>query len=287
MGQLMTHEEFAVFIPMGQERLAAVVCVPAEPRGDLGVVLLPGGYSRTHRNGLWVRAARELAERGFPSVRLDYHGVGDSTGVATFDTERPFDEDALAATRFLGRATGTTRFAMVSTCFGGRAAFAASASEPSIVSITVTPMPLTVPRDPARRQGPGRVRRSLGAKAAVAWLVRRPLVRRVRRRTRRRSEEVLSTKLIDEMTRFLRHGSVWLLWGEYNASLPHLRRLLARVVSALSLEERERIHLEIVPGTELAGFRTLRDQEETLRWAVHSVDQVAAQLAGHGAAETG
>src|SRR5688500_18185877 len=113
--------EFPVFLPMGEERLCAVITAPADgaPAHDLGAVLLTGGnYTRTHRNRMWVRTARALAEKGFASIRVDYHGVGDSTGTAHFDMEIPFDKDALAAAAFLKRATGVQKLAVVATCFG-------------------------------------------------------------------------------------------------------------------------------------------------------------------------
>src|ERR1041385_8933292 len=128
MDAVMSYEEYPVFVPMGSEHLCAVVCVPAAGLEDVGVILLTGGNcTRIHRNRMWVRAARRLAASGFPSVRLDYRGVGDSTGVARFDMETPFDADAIAAGEFLRRATGVSRLMTVATCFGGRSAIAAAA----------------------------------------------------------------------------------------------------------------------------------------------------------------
>src|SRR5206468_3179120 len=75
--------EFPVFVPSRGERIGAVIAVPdADPRGL--VLLMPGGGGapRAHRYAMYTKVARGLAERGIASVRMDWRGVGDSTGRA-------------------------------------------------------------------------------------------------------------------------------------------------------------------------------------------------------------
>src|SRR2546421_331630 len=77
-----------VYVRHGNERLAAILTVPARPRAL--VALLQGfGATRSHRNRLWTWISNDLAEQGIASVRFDYPGMGDSTGVADWDLNDP------------------------------------------------------------------------------------------------------------------------------------------------------------------------------------------------------
>ena len=72
-------------------------------RPPISVILMSGrARDRCHRNGMWVRAARELATRGAFVLRLDYPGVGHSSGDShIFDLESPPAWPMEAAARFL------------------------------------------------------------------------------------------------------------------------------------------------------------------------------------------
>src|SRR5438034_10292910 len=75
--------EYPVFVPSGEERIAAVIAVPAgTPRGL--VLLLPGGggATRSQRYGLYTKVARGLAQRGIASARVEWRGSGESTVLA-------------------------------------------------------------------------------------------------------------------------------------------------------------------------------------------------------------
>lgn len=274
-----------MFIPMGEERLCGVVCAPGEGGRDLGVVLLTGGnYTRSHRNRMWVRTARALAERGFPSIRLDYHGVGDSTGKISFDLEIPFDQDALAAASFLQRAAGVPRLAMVATCFGGRTALAAAARHPDVIAATVFPVPLMIPRSRGPVPLRTRVGRSLREWGWARRVLRRPRVRRWRAHTaaarRERADEIVSPRFKRDLVSFLERGEVRFVYGEHTRSLRDLRRCLAEVEPHLPAELRGRIHVEVIPGTDLDRYQSLEDQEIVVSRSVASVEAVF--LAGLG-----
>lgn len=278
----MSYEEYPVFAPMGEERLCAVVCAPvkAEIR-DLGVVLLTGGnYTRSHRNRMWVRAGRELARRGFASIRVDYHGVGDSSGVARFDLEAPFDDDAVAAADFLQRAAGVSRVALVATCFGGRSAMAAAARHPDIVAATIFPVPLMVPRKPEQPSMLSRAKRRLQKKTWARRMLRRPTARRIKGNVaaRRVRTEQVSPNFKRDLAGFVQRGRVHFVYGELAETLPELRQALAEVEPHLTAEQRQRIELEVVAGTELHRFQSLADQDIVVSRAVASVERAYASL---------
>jgi pimeloyl-ACP methyl ester carboxylesterase len=273
-GQL-AFEEYPAFIPAGVERLCAILCVPTEQRHDLGVVLLTGGnYTRTHRNRMWVRAARELAARGFPSIRLDYHGVGDSTGRATIDLESPFDEDALVAARFLRRATGVTRVAMAATCFGGRTAIAAAARDPAVISATIFPVPVVLRHQPPPTVG-ARLRRWAKPRRPIKWLMRRPRVYRRRRAAvsqRRAAHGATSPRFRRDLAAYLKRGVVWFVYGERTPSLGELRRLLTDLQPELAPDQWAHLHVEVIPGYEVAGFQSFRDQDLAVQKTIETVE---------------
>lgn len=260
------YEEFPVFVPAGGERLAAVVCAPTGDLEDLGVVLLTGAnYTRTHRNRMWVRAARELAERGIPSIRFDYHGVGDSTGRVVIELEVALDADANGVADLLKAATGVSRLAFVATCFGGRTAMAAAARREDVVSVTVFPLPILVPeaastRAPMRR----RVRQRLKGSELGARLLRNPRVKRARTQVAQRRSEpalVLSPPFLRDTAATARRSEVRFVMGETTKELPQAERLVEELRRQLTPEEHARVHLEVVPGTDIHRFQTFADQD--------------------------
>jgi pimeloyl-ACP methyl ester carboxylesterase len=280
MDAMSGYEEFGVFVSLGDDRLCGVVCAPVGEMHDLGVVLLTGGnYTRSHRNRMWVRAARELASHGVPSIRFDYHGVGDSTGTATLQLEAPFDADAVAAGDFLRRATGVEQLAVVATCFGGRTAMAAAARDPHVVSATIFPVPLMIP-DGSRRPGIRSFgRRSLRRWRWGRWLLKKPVVRHLRgQRDRHGSPKALtvSPRFKQDLGLFLRRGQVRFVYGELTDYLPGLRRCLDEVRPRFP-EGAWTVDVQIIPGTDLHRFQTLKDQDLVVEATVASVARSVAE----------
>jgi pimeloyl-ACP methyl ester carboxylesterase len=118
--------ETPAYLGVDGQDLFALVTEPRAAARDVGVVVLAGGgwFATCGRNGCWTRLARQLAEQGYPSVRFDHHGVGESTGfLSTYRLGHPFVAEALAAVDLL-RAHGARRIVLVGTCFGARTALA-------------------------------------------------------------------------------------------------------------------------------------------------------------------
>lgn len=117
------HEE-RVVIPCGADRLSGILTWPTVPANGLGVVFYAGRWSVTSvgRSRLFVYLARRLAPLGYTSLRLDYLGLGESTGQEQpWQLDRPFTAEPDAAVAFLaGR--GITEVVVAGTCGGARLA---------------------------------------------------------------------------------------------------------------------------------------------------------------------
>jgi pimeloyl-ACP methyl ester carboxylesterase len=280
----LNYEEFPVFIPFGDDHLCAIVCTPKVVNGiDVGAVLLTGGnYTRTHRNRMWVKTARALAAQGIPSIRLDYHGIGDSTGTAHFELEVPFDEDAVCAAKFLQRATGVGHLALAATCFGGRGAMAAAAQLPDAVSATIFPVPLVVPKDTKSVRFRSRVKTQLRQFRLTSAILERPSITKTRSRiVSRRDDSVdeVSPRFMRDLLAFSERGTVRFVYGETSPDLVGLHRCLAEIDNRLTPDQRDRIILDIVTGTDLQRFQSLSDQEIVVKRTLASVGETARTLA--------
>ena len=127
--------EYPIFVPFGQEHLAAIVTVPEEQPTSVVLFLQGLGAPRSHRYGLWKKTAHGLAERGLASVRLDYPQLGDSSGVFRAEMETPPVEEARAALDTARDALGVERFGVIGNCMGLLAGFELAATEPACASV--------------------------------------------------------------------------------------------------------------------------------------------------------
>jgi pimeloyl-ACP methyl ester carboxylesterase len=284
VGQDVTYEEHPGFVSMGGERMCAVVCLPEADVREPGVVLLSGANGRTHRNRMWVRLARALADRGIPSIRFDYPGIGDSTAVKgmRFDIERPMVAEVEAAASFLQRAAGVRRLALVATCFGARTAIAFAAQHRDAVAVTAFPSPLlTQVRISAR----SRVRQEV-QRTRVGWaLLRSPLILRIRRSVAGRSrprDGVVSQRTVDDLVAFLARGTVRFVYGEETTYLDDLKRCVAQTSPRLDDEARGRLIVDIIPGIDLHRYATLEEQDTAIDKALASISETSDALAPVG-----
>ncbi|HVR79561.1 MAG TPA: alpha/beta hydrolase [Acidimicrobiia bacterium] len=136
--------EDPVWIDSGDETIFAMVTHPRGTPSETGVVLLPGGswMPSTMRNRMYVDLARRIAAAGVTTVRIDYQGVGESTGETPFfDLTRPPSTDVAGATKLL-QELGCRRIIAVGSCFGGRAALSVLSDHPSLVGLVMSASPV-------------------------------------------------------------------------------------------------------------------------------------------------
>lgn len=118
----MNVRESAVLFECEGEKLVGIVAAPHAPVGDVGVVVVVGGPQyRVGSHRQFVLLARYLAEQGWPCMRFDYRGMGDSTGV-----QRGFeqiDADIKAAIdTFMLQSPSVKRVVLWGLCDGASAA---------------------------------------------------------------------------------------------------------------------------------------------------------------------
>lgn len=116
----------------GAERhLFGVLSEPASPQtGRPAVIMLnAGSIHRVGPSRLYVRLARELAQDGITSLRLDHEGIGDSVLRKPGVENEPYAESAyddLAAALALLKEHGYRRFVVMGLCSGAHTAFHAA-----------------------------------------------------------------------------------------------------------------------------------------------------------------
>jgi len=251
--------EFPVFVPYGDEHVAAVVAVPERtPRGL--VVLATGlGAPRSHRYQVWAVAAQRLAESGIASVRFDYPGLHDSTGSAEeIRTSRPPTEQTMAVAEFARRATGAREIVAVGNCWGAHLAVALAARMDGCVG-AICILPETV--EPGRVDGA--LRRAAGRKVAGLLRSNRTL-RRVLRPLRHLDLQAKQA-VRDLLPRALERARVLFLYDrEHLDTGPHevgkVRALLARLPEG----SRGRFELRLISGRGLARFGSVEVQDSLL-----------------------
>jgi pimeloyl-ACP methyl ester carboxylesterase len=256
--------EFPVFIPHEEEHLGAIATVPdGEPRAM--ILLLTGtGAPRSHRFQMWTKAARSLAENGIASLRLDYLGIGDSTGESD---EVPLDEDAvgqmLSAVRFGTRAVGTDRVGVVGNCSGALTALYLASVLPNCEgAICILPRVLE----------PSSVNKIvIGARGSkLARIVRsNRLLRRMANRFRGRKGKLRSS-VGDAFRKTLSHGSMLFVYSEQDtdAYSAETVEVIDRMVASLPEQARRRFELRVLPNGPLSGFEALEIQQEVIETVV-------------------
>jgi len=126
------HAETALFFPARQEGAYLYGClhVPVERTGKTGIVFVPAVGRERHRAYKELRwLARELADRGWPVLRFDFRGEGESAGSFSTSTIGTRVADVGAAIDELVAQTGVTEVCLVGFQLGAPIALAAAAAE--------------------------------------------------------------------------------------------------------------------------------------------------------------
>lgn len=136
-----------VFFPPEDMRFFGLVSHPPEGQArKTGVVLLSGtfpGCNTIGRNRMWVDIARTLANDGFPTIRFDYAGFGESLECSTaYDMTKPAVETLRAAMELLGE-HGVERFVLAGTCYGSRTALAGAVDDDRVSGLLLLAPPVS------------------------------------------------------------------------------------------------------------------------------------------------
>lgn len=122
-------------------RLAAILAEPASASGNPGIVLLNSGADHhvgPHR--MYAPLAREWAELGFPVLRLDLTGIGDSYSSHDLPTDDPYPPEAVSdihdAISFMLENTGCRSVILAGMCSGAyHAIYGANKAVSGIIAV--------------------------------------------------------------------------------------------------------------------------------------------------------
>jgi alpha/beta superfamily hydrolase len=134
--------ERALYAQSGAERVFGVLNVPTGGApAPIGVLFVDSALMDLGNNRVWVRAARQLAQSGVPSLRLDLHGRGVSTGeYADRGVGGQTEQDLLTGARLLSESCA--EIVVVASCWYGIPAIAAAPRLPELVAVVAATPPL-------------------------------------------------------------------------------------------------------------------------------------------------
>src|SRR5215510_9452920 len=128
---ITSRNEEPAYFTSGEETLFGLLTRPEIGTAGSALLMVPGAERLGYRNRVGVMVAHRLAARGHQVFRFNYHGCGDSTGMAgQFGLDDLFTEDVVAAADWL-RGRGVERVLYFGSCFGAHTAVAAAAQEPA------------------------------------------------------------------------------------------------------------------------------------------------------------
>jgi pimeloyl-ACP methyl ester carboxylesterase len=254
--------EFPVFVPFRREHLATVFTAPDDSPRGLVLLLTGAGAARSHRFQMWTRTARELARHGLASARLDYEGMGDSTGDVSdwnWSIVPELQEQALAVAEAGKRTLGVDRVGVAGNCLGSLLSLYLAAAMPDCVGSVgiLTPLfevnALTGVRRRARRW-------KIAPMVKSSWLGRRLLVRPVRR-----LEGKFNRGVSDRFSRALDHGPMLFVYGDQDDSWSkRVHARLDEMLERVPKDHRDRFELKVLHDVELSGFESAELQKLTI-----------------------
>ncbi|HTO91484.1 MAG TPA: alpha/beta hydrolase [Candidatus Sulfotelmatobacter sp.] len=270
--------------------LVAIVTPPAPGAPPAGLAAVHLTRPRSHRNRDWVRGARWLAARGFAACRFDYHGNGDSSGVNGFlDPSTPNQSDLMAILRTLRDSGIAERFVLTGSCFDARTALSAMLAEPDwvhgIAFVSAPVMSLDTMRELRNSRGKWEgVWQAMQNRDNWKRLADPELWRNVESRLRglgRSSAEpgapsqgpALDPNFVGAFEALARSTTRALfLYGEADQEFLTFQGALERLWPRLDARTRERLEVEIWPGSVHDGFNRMDRQKEiverVLQWVL-------------------
>jgi pimeloyl-ACP methyl ester carboxylesterase len=304
MSTLTVPDEVVRWFEAGDETILGVLTRPIGPPRGVGVIFLNGGHggSSSGKNRVYTRMAADLAERGYHSLRLEWHGIGDSTGaVDEYIMDEPFLDEAYAAAQLL-RDEGVDRIAIYGECFGARTAVVAAEHLPDLVGLYLVTLVL---RDGAvSEQNPQRLVDELPTSEFVKRLGKLRHIGDAKRRALYIDVVRNKVRQVVQGARYRREGSKLAPWvsPQVVKGLEGLGRrgIPVRLVYGTSYWDPHKFDFEEVaddlqpmrhPGIDaeivdemIAGYRTLKVQDRLVPMVGTWFDQVVPATAGSDAA---
>ncbi len=254
--------EHAIFVPHEGEYLAAVLTLPDTQPVGLALLLCGFGAPRSHRYQMWTRTARRIAAGGMATLRMDYVGIGDSTGtVREFRAEH--EALCLAQARAVLdaglRLTGVDRVAIAGNCLGARVAMAIAAERDDVAGVVGILPPLVKAR-------PTKARLAKAKRSSIARVVRSNRVLRSVVLSRLRAMEGSTGSAVRGwFTGTLEHGRLLFLFGQDDHRLtPRMEAEIEVMLASLPESQRARYELRVLPQGPVAGFESVEIQEATI-----------------------
>lgn len=266
--------EVPVYIPSRGERVGGVVSMPEDAASPVGVVMVAGrARDRVHRNGMFVRMSRELARSGLYALRLDYPGVGISTGPPQiFSLERPPIWAIQDACRFLVENTPVRRVLLVGTCFGGRLQLQAAPTIAEAVGLAVVSSPVLARTPSFGRRALGRLTRALPRPRPSSD--GGPNAMRQRREHGLALQRRVSPAFARAANRFAERGHMYFLYGAGDFLADEIRFALERLNLPSGSYE-----IEFTPG-EMHVFASTAAQDVTVSKVADWCARTAREVGG-------
>jgi exosortase A-associated hydrolase 1 len=132
--------ESALWIDCEGSAMLGVLAQPARPqlRSEVGVLIVVGGPQyRVGSHRQFTLLARRLAAAGYPTMRFDYRGMGDSTGNRRVFTE--VESDIAAAAAALQERAQVSKLVLWGLCDAASAVLLGLASSPVAGLVLVNP----------------------------------------------------------------------------------------------------------------------------------------------------
>ena len=271
---------------------------PDAPRAPHAVVLFT--RPRSHRDRMWVEAARRLANQGFAAFRFDYHGTGDSEGVTAFlNPNTPYRDDADAVLSMLRTRFGHERFLVVGSCFDARTALSTfvsnGAAVDGMVFFAAPVMELdTLVKAHADQKDWRHLLRALGNPEnwrtlgdPERWRYMATVLGRVARGGAKggtRNDTPLADSFVEHFRALVAsRGRALFVYGDADAEYVSFKVALETVFPRLAPADRARFEVEVWPG-DVHGFLNVpvqrRALERTLAWLAPFHPQTSASDAG-------
>jgi exosortase A-associated hydrolase 1 len=124
----MNYQELALKFSCRGETLFGIASVPEQPARRGVVVIVGGPQYRAGSHRQFTLLARALAAQGFPVLRFDYRGMGDSAG-AMRDFEQVDDDLRAAIDQFFATVAGLEEVVIWGLCDGASAALLYAAQD--------------------------------------------------------------------------------------------------------------------------------------------------------------